>query len=227
MVNTKPKRIAFPNGKKTAPRYMAAYGSNLNIEQMKRRCPNAVPVEGLYLKGKILRFRGVADMIDRKRNKCPIGIWRITPQCERALDFYEGVEHGLYAKKFFALEVEGQVRPVLHYQMTRGGIMPPGEMYFRSIEQGYRDFGLDDRFLLRALEHSWERKNRTAFLDRRYARAGKPALAQLWEEDYEEENEDGLLAVDEYINDTDMGWAERLDQERDEINEAMKREGIL
>jgi len=231
MINIKPKRTIFPKRKSQSPLYMAAYGSNLNLDQMRRRCPQAVPVEGIYLKGKILRFRGVADMIDRKRNKCPVGIWKITPECERILDRYEGVDGGLYAKRYFPLDIDGRLRLVLYYQMTRGGIMPPSEHYFRSIVQGYRDFGLSDRFLLRALEHSWERKNRTGFLDRRYARKGCPPLAQIaWEED-EEEDEDEFAAmpdsVDDFIDNPTLGWAERLEAEREEIDEVLRREGIL
>ena len=38
-------------------KYYLAYGSNLNLRQMKRRCPNAKKVENFLLKGYVLEFR--------------------------------------------------------------------------------------------------------------------------------------------------------------------------
>ena len=44
----------------------AAYGSNLNKSQMKRRCPDSSPYVGIVLKNWRLVFKGVAD-IEKKR----------------------------------------------------------------------------------------------------------------------------------------------------------------
>ena len=38
-------------------KYYLAYGSNLNLNQMKRRCPNAIKVGSFLLKGYQLEFR--------------------------------------------------------------------------------------------------------------------------------------------------------------------------
>jgi hypothetical protein len=109
--------------------------------------------------------------------KCPGGLWRITDACERALDAYEGVSGGLYEKKYLTLRVKGTEEPCLYYKMLHHGIMPPSEYYLDVIVQGYQDFRLPLERLDRAVEHSWNRKNKTRFLRRRYARAGKPDLA--------------------------------------------------
>ena len=39
-------------------KYYLAYGSNLNKEQMQKRCPGAVPVGTMTLKGFELKFKG-------------------------------------------------------------------------------------------------------------------------------------------------------------------------
>ena len=39
-------------------RYYIAYGSNLNVEQMMRRCPGAKPIGTAMLEHNILYFRG-------------------------------------------------------------------------------------------------------------------------------------------------------------------------
>lgn len=38
-------------------KYYLAYGSNLNVEQMKRRCPNAIKIGATYINDYKLEFR--------------------------------------------------------------------------------------------------------------------------------------------------------------------------
>lgn len=154
-----------------------AYGSNLNITQMKARCPAAEPVAPLTLPRAILRFRGVADVAFHEAAKCHGGLWRITPTCEAALDIYEGVAGGLYEKRYILLRVEGRVERCLLYKMLQRGIMPPSEGYLEIIARGYQDFGLPLERLDRAVEHSWNRKDKTPALRRSYRRRGSPELA--------------------------------------------------
>jgi len=137
-----------------------AYGSNLNLEGMWRRCPNAEPVGKATLSGYRLWFRSVADVVRIKGAKVPVGIWRITSECEEALDVYEGVAGGLYRKETVRFR-DG--REALIYRMNRRGIMPPTSGYLETIRQGYDDFKLDHTYLQAALEHSLDRKNPTAF----------------------------------------------------------------
>jgi hypothetical protein len=156
-----------------------AYGSNLNHASMRRRCPAARPVAPLVLPHAVLRFRHVADVASHEAAKCPGGLWRITTACEAALDVYEGVASGLYEKRYLLLRVDGAEEECLYYKMASRGIMPPAQGYLAVIEQGYRDFGLDLSRLERAVEHSWNRRYKTPELRRRYARRGRPALAQV------------------------------------------------
>jgi gamma-glutamylcyclotransferase (GGCT)/AIG2-like uncharacterized protein YtfP len=160
-----------------------AYGSNLNLSQMQRRCPGAEPLDKLMLPNTRLVFRGVADVITEEGAVCPGGIWRITPECERALDRYEGYdpdhpERGMYRKEY--VEVDGLPdgeTTVMVYAMNSTGIMPPSEGYFQGIVQGYRDFGLKQTELRRALKHAHDEKHLSHIERKRLRRNGRPAFA--------------------------------------------------
>ena len=76
-----------------------AYGSNMNIEQMSRRCPNAKPIGKTVLKNYKLVFKGVADIEKSESEEVPIVVWEITKECEKALDIYEGYPR-LYRKEY-------------------------------------------------------------------------------------------------------------------------------
>lgn len=154
-----------------------AYGSNLCEEAMKMRCPGARKVGPLYVPDAALIFRSCADVVYRKGWECPGGLWRITPECERAMDIYEGVKNGLYEKRYLILVIKGRRHRCLFYMMNEGGVMPPPQSYLETIVQGYKDFGLDLNHLDQALEYSWEKKNKTPYLRRRHERKGQPALA--------------------------------------------------
>jgi gamma-glutamylcyclotransferase (GGCT)/AIG2-like uncharacterized protein YtfP len=160
-----------------------AYGSNLNVEAMKSRCPNAEQYKPLYVHNGQLVFRGVADVegIEDEESMVPGGLWHVTEECIEALDTYEGVRSGLYAKKYLTLRVKGKVKKCLFYKMNSVGVMPPWDSYLDVIEQGYKDFKLDRRFLDEALERSWHNKDKTPDLRRRWLAKGKPRLAQLEE----------------------------------------------
>jgi gamma-glutamylcyclotransferase (GGCT)/AIG2-like uncharacterized protein YtfP len=158
---------------------MFAYGSNLNVEAMKRRCPKARKLGAFHLTHSRLVFRGVADIEYDRREKCPGGLWRITKECEDSLDEYEGVEHGLYDKVYIRVRLvkTNKIANILVYQMKRGGYMPPDEYYLNTIAQGYRDFGLDLNYLDMALQRSWDDKEKTPFLRARHKRRGNRPLA--------------------------------------------------
>lgn len=104
-----------------------AYGSNLNIEQMGQRCPRATVIGGTILKGHRLTFRGrsgsgVATIERHKGSSVPVLLWEITPQCEKALDRYEGYPR-LYRKKRLDVKFEGQDIQAMAYIMNEG--FPP------------------------------------------------------------------------------------------------------
>lgn len=156
-----------------------AYGSNLNINQMRRRCPKARMRGPLIVNDAALVFRGVADVTVREGSQVQGGLWLITRECEEELDRYEGVSSGFYVKRYFRLRINKQVKDCLFYQMrAREGIQPPSEGYYASIAQGYKDFGLDLAALDQALQEAWGNKEITPALYDRYVRKGAPTLAR-------------------------------------------------
>jgi hypothetical protein len=158
-----------------------AYGSNLSLEAMARRCPKATPVRSLTVSAAALIFRGVADVKPREGASVPGGLWRITPACERALDGYEGVAGGLYRKRYIMVApTKGKKKiPCLFYQMTADrGVQPPSEHYLKVIAQGYRDFGLDLNILDEYVQESWGNKKVTDHLKSRHIYRGSPMLAR-------------------------------------------------
>ena len=130
-----------------------AYGSNLNKDQMSRRCPKAIPLEGVVIEDWKLVFRGVADIEPSKGSMLSAGLWRITEDCEKALDSYEGYPH-LYDKIYFNFDYNGKKEQVLCYQMRSTSIKMPYSVYYDTIYKGFLDFGLNTRFLEEVLEET-------------------------------------------------------------------------
>lgn len=133
-----------------------AYGSNLNVAQMKQRCPTAKPIAKSWLHDYQLVFRGSqttahATVIPAKGHDVPVVVWEISAADEKALDRYEGVAGGYYTKETFTLEVAGEMKEALIYIMTPRGYGVPSNHYLSTIEQGYKDFNLDKNILLQAV----------------------------------------------------------------------------
>ena len=73
-----------------------AYGSNLNLEQMRHRCDTARPYKAATLHGYALRYAGGghADIVCAKRSVVHGALYEITERDEFRLDRYEGVSGG-------------------------------------------------------------------------------------------------------------------------------------
>jgi gamma-glutamylcyclotransferase (GGCT)/AIG2-like uncharacterized protein YtfP len=140
-------------------KYYFAYGSNLNKEQMKHRCPKAKAIGGLELPKAQLVFNGVADVVFHETKTAVGGLYKITDECEKALDAYEGVTsykgRGAYRKETIKVIVsekgEERISDALIYVMNRDNRRMPTVSYLNTIKQGFEDFGLDQSFLNRAL----------------------------------------------------------------------------
>ena len=92
-------------------RLYIAYGSNLNVRQMKTRCPNAKILGTAKLKGWELLFKGSKSgsylTIEKKENAIvPVVIWEVDKTDEKALDRYEGYPT-FYYKKDIKVQYKG------------------------------------------------------------------------------------------------------------------------
>lgn len=140
-------------------KFYIAYGSNLNVQQMKDRCPGAYQIGSTVLKDYRITFRsnwrvGVANIEPRKGSEVPVGIWSITSEDERRLDRYEGYPT-LYTKKVMMIKLPDlRTVPAIVYVMTPGKLWSkPSPYYLNTIKQGYQDFGFPARKLLYAATH--------------------------------------------------------------------------
>ena len=146
----------------TKDRLYIAYGSNLDLEQMKHRCPTAEVVGTAELKNWRLWFRGgnhsAVATIERERGfAVPVLIWRIQPRDELVLDRYEGCPH-LYRKETLRLTVNKKRVYAMVYIMNadRHPYGVPSADYFDTIHEGYASADFDTGILYDALKHSGE-----------------------------------------------------------------------
>ena len=137
-------------------RLYIAYGSNLNLPQMDRRCPTATVAGISELKGYELLFRGVATVEPKTDGRVPVLLWNITPVDEVALDRYEGWPN-LYRKEMMDVELEGKTVSAMVYVMNQGRpLRMPSDYYYGVIEDGYRTAGFDTAVLEQALDRTEE-----------------------------------------------------------------------
>ena len=142
-----------------------AYGSNLNVFQMRRRCPGAKMVGTATIPDYQLLFKGSGSgayltIEPKSGSSVPVGVWSVTASDEDALDVYEGFPD-FYYKKEMTVEVKaeksGKTREreafvyIMHEERPLGW---PSGAYVRTCMDGYRAFGFDYAFLMDALKAS-------------------------------------------------------------------------
>ena len=112
-----------------------AYGSNLNLRQMARRCPSAELLGYTYLEDTRLIYRGslsgyYLSIEDAAGCRVPCGVFRITPRDERNLDRYEGYPnfYGKVTYKSLPLYAMGHSAPAPSMRWPTGSpaVLPPG-----------------------------------------------------------------------------------------------------
>ena len=127
-----------------------AYGSNLNLFQMKRRCKDSVFLKKYELKGYRLNFRSkyrAADIEKSKNSLVPGALFEISKSDEKKLDVYEDYPI-LYKKLYFTY----YNKTVMTYIMVnKTEFRYPTERYLNVVKQGYKDCNLDIKFLIKAL----------------------------------------------------------------------------
>ena len=95
-----------------------AYGSNLNIEQMMQRCPDAVEISPAVLAGYKLVERTYAD-IEAAPGECVHGaLYEISGNDLENLDYYEGYPEYYDRQEVMVTDASGVSRKALVYIMT-------------------------------------------------------------------------------------------------------------
>ena len=128
-----------------------AYGSNLNLFQMKRRCKDSVFLKKYELKGYRLNFRSkyrAADIEKSKNSIVPGALFEISKSDEKKLDVYEDYPI-LYKKLYFTY----YNKTVMTYIMVnKTEFRYPTERYLNVVKRGYKDCKLDMKYLKIALQ---------------------------------------------------------------------------
>lgn len=155
-----------------------AYGSNMSLEQMDYRCPDASVVENVRVDNYRLAFcsmnprSGVATILPEEGSYVEGVLWRITPECEKSLDRYEGYPH-LYGKETICVKnAEGQEKNVMVYTMNapyKEHPARPSDFYLKGILEGCRENGLSTKPVMDAVRmtqqemKSGKQKNRNDY----------------------------------------------------------------
>jgi hypothetical protein len=146
-------------------RYYIAYGSNLNIRQMKMRCPTArvigtseVPDYELIFKGS--KTGAYLTIEPKEGGSVPVAVWETTEADEAALDRYEGCP-AFYYKTELVLPIKGiktgkiRNRRVYVYIMHEDRLLGlPSWRYVETCLEGYRAFEFDEETLFQAVDKS-------------------------------------------------------------------------
>lgn len=146
-------------------RYYLAYGSNLNIGQMRYRCPSARIIGTAVIDDYRLLFKGsktgsyltIEPMTGRS---VPVAVWSVTEDDEHRLDCYEGYP-GFYYKKELAVTVKGiktgklrRRRCFVYIMHEKRPLGLPSNAYLETCCEGYMDFGFDPQKLIDACNDS-------------------------------------------------------------------------
>ena len=193
-------------------RLYIAYGSNLNKEQMARRCPTARYVGTGMVEGYELKFKGRPDgayaTIDPKKGgTVPVAIWEIQPYDEFRLNQYEGYPNHYFTKNIPVKIGNHEVTGMVYIMNLRAQANLPSKRYYKTVEKGYEDCGLDTAYLEAALKRTEAEmaERKSTFTDDEQ---------EEWEED-ESDDEDWDLVSDE-IGQNDSGSDEDSDEDLDD-----------
>ena len=158
-------------------KYYLAYGSNLNVEQMKYRCPDAKPVSATSIPNYHLLFRrGFLTIEPQQESSVPVVVWKISDRDEKSLDRYEGYPK-FYRKEIFPILLNGykdmdayragkrsvqeKVGEAMVYIMNDGfPAQQPSSSYLDTVKRGYAAFNIDVNYLMNALVDTWEEEQR-------------------------------------------------------------------
>lgn len=136
-----------------------SYGSNMDLEQMEWRCPDARLIGSGTLKGYRLLFRGsktgsYATVEPCEGAEAPVLVWEISEDDELSLDRYEGYPT-FYQKEAVEVETDQGVILGMAYVMDpRRPLGVPSAYYYGVLERAYERFGFDVEILRKALEDS-------------------------------------------------------------------------
>jgi len=134
-----------------------AYGSNLNCDQMKCRCPGAQFLGRGILPGYrfIIYSRGYASVVKDAEATVWGGIWKISHSHLVTLDNYEGISSKCYYRETIPVNLADKAQGMMNCEIYFGadsieGVSHPG--YMKIVIQGALDCGLPKDYIKNRLD---------------------------------------------------------------------------
>lgn len=150
-------RVSHHSPDHIASRYpYAAYGSNLSLAQIGRRCPTAVEYGTGVLRDAKLAFAYYLGVVEAVGSSVPVAVFKVCAADVAALDRCEGLGRS-YERFLVTIEVKGEAVRCFTYVKRDNTLEEPSERYYQTCLQGYADFNFDARRLRHAKEDA--RKN--------------------------------------------------------------------
>ena len=141
-----------------------AYGSNMNFNQMKNRCPGSIFIRQARINNwsYFINGNGYAG-IEEKMGSYTLGcIWALNHEHIKSLDRYEGVAEGCYnrieLKTFFGTH-EKEEKALVYLSNNREYGLPSAH-YQKEVIEGARNVGLPDYYIQSLEEWSFKVPNK-------------------------------------------------------------------
>jgi hypothetical protein len=138
----------------------AAYGSNMNPEQMLARCPHSPAAGTGWLNGWRLSFGAeelgwdgaLAMVVPEAGSQVFVALYDLSPQDQAELEFWEGTDTGLYNKvKLRVSTLDGDVLAWVHLlDGYEGGL--PSARYLGLIAEAAQAAGAPDEYVVELRE---------------------------------------------------------------------------
>ena len=146
-----------------------AYGSNLNLRNMKRMGPGIKCIGKTVLSNYRLVYKGICSFDSYltiepcKDRSVPIGVYKISKINEFLLDRYEGYPI-LYSKNKIQVKMHGKILSGMIYIMKEEyDYNIPSLEYIKMCEQGYENFEFNKDILDEALQYTLKKKMNSQF----------------------------------------------------------------
>lgn len=138
-----------------------AYGSNMSRRHMRARCPGAAALGVATLTGWqfVINPEGYGSVAPQPGGIVHGVLWRLEPRDLAAINAYENVAGGLYARRTLPVLHRGRREPALIYIAVRTGEGTPRPGYIALVVAAARDWELPEpyiRSLMRWSPSAWK-----------------------------------------------------------------------
>jgi gamma-glutamylcyclotransferase (GGCT)/AIG2-like uncharacterized protein YtfP len=127
-----------------------SYGANMDVTGMRRRCPQARPLGPARLDGWrfVIGAEGYGSVMRQPGRVVHGVLWLVSPRDRAALDIFEDVAGGLYARRIVRVHAERGAVPALVYVGNGRGLGQPQPGYLDLVISAARGWRLNDRYLM-------------------------------------------------------------------------------